>query len=212
MTLRNPTRLTRRAVAMPILVIFLTGCAAAPPGSPAGGAGADASATGSRSTPTAPTAPTAPPVSAPAAGGLGGAPIPLTQGSAHLTISGGASQAFGLALSSGVLVPDTNVILAWSGPSSGKSHDDALRIQAPSKAGVYKSSGTDFGAPAISVSTGRIGTAGSPPQFAPARDECTVTLTKVDATGVEGILQCTGLTSTGYDKPIDVQATFMATP
>jgi hypothetical protein len=62
------------------------------------------------------------------------------------------------------------------------------------------------------VTTGRIGTAGVPPQFAPVADECTLTLTKVDATGVEGSLDCHGLTSTDYTQPIDLQATFTATP
>lgn len=136
----------------------------------------------------------------------------MTHGSAHLAMSGGASETFDMTLSSGILVPDTSVILVWSGSPGGASHDDGLRIQAPSRAGVYQSSGLDFDAPVISVSTGRIGTAGSPPQFAPTGTECTVTLARVDATGVEGSLRCTGLSSTGYDKPIDVQASFTATP
>jgi hypothetical protein len=127
-------------------------------------------------------------------------------------MSGGATQAFDLGLSSGILIPGSNVILTWSGPSGDESGDDSLRLQAPSRAGVYQSSGGDFTAPQIAVTTGRIGTAGVPPHFAPLAGECTLRLTKVDATGVEGGLDCHGLTSTDYAQPIDLQATFTATP
>ncbi len=202
MSLRMPTsRTIQGALGMAFLQIFLAACSTATPGgSSLTGATPLASVLGSPATSAAP------------AGGLSGAPLRLTRGSAHVALTGGASQAFDLTLSSGILVPDTNVILVWSGSPEGESRDDGLRIQAPSKPGVYQSSGSDFGAPQISVDTGRIGTAGSPPQFAPTGDECTVTLTRADASGAAGSLRCIGLSSTGYDKPVDVDTTFTATP
>lgn len=117
-----------------------------------------------------------------------------------------------MTLSSGILIPGSNVILSWSRPPGDPFRDDALRIQAPSAAGVYRSAGIDFAAPQISVTTGRIGTVGVPPQFGPVGEECAVTLMKADASGVEGTLECRGLTSTTFDKPIDVSATFTAAP
>ncbi len=115
-----------------------------------------------------------------------------------------------LALTSGILVPGTNVVMVWSGSGDGNG-DDSLRIQAPSRQGTYTTSATDFTAPSVSLTTGRIGNASVPAYLAPDADECTVTLTKVDVTGVVGSLQCSGLSS-GQDEAVDVSAAFTATP
>jgi hypothetical protein len=126
-------------------------------------------------------------------------------------MTGGATETFDLALTSGITIPGSNAILNWSGPP-GADTADSLRIQAPSRAGTYASAGSAFTAPQISVVTGRVGTAGVPPQFAPVGAECTDTFARVDATGVEGTLDCHGLTSTENVAPVDVQATYSATP
>jgi hypothetical protein len=118
-----------------------------------------------------------------------------------------------LTLTSGIIIPGTNVILVWSGAPGDESGNDGMRIQAPSRTGTYTSSATDFFAVQVSVSTaaGRVGQASVPNYLAPEADECTVTLTKVNATGVEGSLECSGLTS-GQDEAVDVSADFTATP
>jgi len=190
------------AVAGVAVLIVATACTAAPSLRASGHAGSVGASAVPASTLAAPQS----------TGGLTGASVTLTQGSAQLTMSGGASLAFDLTLTSGILIPGSNAILVWEGSPDEESGDDSLRIQAPSQAGAYQSSGDDFGAPQIGVSTGRIGTAGVPPHFGPIGDECTVTLTRVDATGVEGSLACHGLSSTAFDQPVDVQATFIATP
>jgi len=137
--------------------------------------------------------------------------VTLTGGSAQVAITGDASATLALTLTSGIIIPGTNVVLVWSGAPGDESGDDGMRIQAPSRTGTYTSSATDFTALQVSVSTGRIGTAGVPFYFAPLADECSVTLTKVDATGVEGSLQCRGLTA-AQDQFVDVSADFTATP
>jgi len=201
------SRQTSSALRMALLLMLLTACsAAAPRASPGASATALPSAVGP------PLGSTLAPPSAPPVGELPGSPLTLTRGTAQVTLTGGASETFEVTLTSGVLIPGTDVILVWSGSPGDESGNDGLRIQAPSQMGVYPSAGDDFGAPQISVTTGRIGTAGVPPQFAPIGDECTLTLTKVDAAGVAGSLECHGLTSTGYDQPVDVQARFTATP
>jgi hypothetical protein len=198
-----------------LLTVVLGGCAAASvPGTTGGTGVAAATATASPST----AAPSAASVASPAApsvapaGELDGPPVTLTHGTAHVTMTGGATASFDLTLTNGILIPGSNVILNWSGPSGDESGGDSLRIQAPSGAGVHASAGNSFGAPQIGLTTGRVGTAGVPPQFAPVADECTVTLTKVDATGVEGTLDCRGLTSTEDVEPIDLQASYSAEP
>ncbi len=196
-----------------IAMLMLAGCGGAATPSASGKTGSEGSAAagtgGSSRTSSAPTPSSA---AVPSAAGLGGSPATMTRGSAHVTMSGGASQEFDVTLNSGILIPGSNVILSWSRPPGDQFRDDALRIQAPSAAGVYRSAGIDFAAPQISVTTGRVGTAGVPPQFAPVADECTVTLMKVDPSGVEGSLECRGLTSTTFEKPIDLSATYTAAP
>lgn len=125
-------------------------------------------------------------------------------------MTGDASLTMDLELISGILIPGSNVVMVWSG-SGGQSSDDGMRIQAPNQIGSYTSNATDFTAPQVSVSTGRIGTAGVPSYFAPVADECTVTLTKVDASGVEGSLACHGL-SAAQEQAVDVAADFTAMP
>lgn len=200
-----PISLIRGAAGMAVILAIMAGCSTTAPDRPSV-TSATAVAEGSTLT-SEPPAPSAPP-----GGELPDTPLTLTGGSAHVKMTGGASEAFDLTLTSGTLIPGSNVILVWSGPLGDESGDDGLRIQAPSEAGVYQSSGDDFLAPQISVITARIGTAGVPPQFAPVGDECTVMLTKVDVTGIEGSLGCHGLTSTAYDEPIDVEANFTASP
>lgn len=127
-----------------------------------------------------------------------------------MEVTGDASLTMELELTSGILIPGSNVVMVWSG-SGAQSSDDGMRIQAPNRTGSSTSSATDFTTLQVSVSTGRIGTAGAPSYFAPLADECTVTLTKVDATGVEGSLACRGL-SAAQDQAVDVAAEFTATP
>ncbi|MEO5885385.1 MAG: hypothetical protein ABIQ58_07730 [Candidatus Limnocylindrales bacterium] len=208
MNMRNRTSNLVIAV---ITTVILAGCAAATAPGRTGGASRTASAASTAAPSAAPVASVSPPAAAPA-GELDGPPIRLTQGIAHVTTTGGAVATFDLVLTSGMLIPGSNVILAWSEPPSEDSGDDSLRIQAPSRAGVYPSAGGDFGAPQISFTTGRVGTAGVPPQFAPVGAECIVTLTRADAAGVEGILDCQRLTTTENVEPVDLQATFAATP
>lgn len=195
-----------------ITTMMLAGCAgAATPNATANETSTASTGTGASSA-AQPASTSASSAAEPSAAELGGPPLTLTSGSAHVTMTGGTSQEFDLSLSSGILIPGSNVILSWSGPPGDQSGNDGLRIQAPSRAGVYQSAGSEFTAPQISLTTGRVGTAGVPPQFAPVADECTVTLTKVDATGVDGTLDCRGLTSTEFDKPIDLSATYTTAP
>lgn len=210
---RRPKPAPARVLAGLAVLMVLAACSSGVRGPSVAGPSALPSGIGSPSV-AAPTPPAVAPTqsSASPAAQLPGAPVALTHGSAEVTMTGGASESFDLTLTSGILIPGTNVILAWSGSAGDESGDDGLRIQAPSQAGVYQSGGDDFGAPQIGVSTGRIGTAGVPPEFGPAGDECTLTLTKVDATGVEGSLECHGMTSIGFDQAVDVEATFTATP
>lgn len=198
-----------RALGASLLLVLFSACSStAPGGLVATGAAPVPLGTGS--------APGSALASAPAATaanpGLPGPNLTLTGGSAQVAITGDASATLALTLTSGILIPGTNVILVWSG-SDDESSDDGMRIQAPSRTGSYTSSATDFTAVQVSVSTaaGRVGQASVPNYLAPEADECTVTLTKVDATGVEGSLDCLGLTA-GQDQAVDVSANFTATP
>lgn len=196
-----------------ITTLLLAGCAgAATPNATTSGTATTASTGTGGSSAAQPASTSASSAAAPSAAELDGPPLTLTSGFAHVTMTGGTSQEFDLSLSSGILIPGSNVILSWSGPPGDQSGNDGLRIQAPSRAGAYPSAGSEFTAPQISLTTGRVGTAGVPPQFAPVADECTVTLTKVDATGVDGTLDCRGLTSTEFDKPIDLSVTYTTAP
>ena len=197
-----------RALGASLLLVLLTACSSAAPGGPVA-TGVAPVAPGSGSAPGS-ALPSAPAATA-ANPGLPGSPMTLTGGSAQVDITGDASATLALTLTSGIIIPGTNVILVWSGAPGDESGDDGMRIQAPSRTGTYTSSATDFTALQVSVSTGRIGTAGVPFYFAPLADECSVTLTKVDATGVEGSLQCRGLTA-AQDQFVDVSADFTATP
>jgi hypothetical protein len=116
-----------------------------------------------------------------------------------------------LDLKSGTFIPGSNVILVWSGAPGEKSSDDELRIQAPSRTGSFTTSADDFGLQvSLSTAEGRIGIGHVPNYLSPEADECTVTFTKVDPSGVEGSLDCRGLAG-GQDLAVDVAADFTAT-
>jgi hypothetical protein len=144
---------------------------------------------------------------------LGGAITHFSGGTAHVVL--GSTPAVTLELKlipgSGMLVGGGNVILNWSGAPGTDKSDDDLSVQAPGQPGSVKSS-SGFVGLALHIVTGQLGTRGAPEQFNAGDNQCTVDFTKVDATGVQGTLTCTGLTSSGYKKPIDAQGTFSATP
>lgn len=200
----------RRALGVTLLLALLTGCSSAGLSGPTS-TGATPGGPGSGS-PAGSALPSAP---APTAAN-DGFPLPdsnltLTGGSAQVAITGDASATMALTLTSGIIIPGTNVILVWSG-SDDESSDDGLRIQAPSRTGSYTTNATDFMLQvSVSTAAGRVGQASVPNYLAPEADECTVTLTKVDATGVEGSLECLGLTA-GQDQAVDVSADFTAMP
>ncbi len=110
-----------RALGVALLVVLLTACSSAAPGGPSatGVTGAAPVPPGTGSAPGS-ALPSAPAATA-ANPGLPGSNVTLTGGSAQVAITGDASATLALTLTSGIIIPGTNVILVWSGAPGDES-------------------------------------------------------------------------------------------
>jgi hypothetical protein len=121
--------------------------------------------------------------------GLGGA---LTEGSAHVVISGGTSKTLDLTLKDGAYAPGAAIAIAWLDSSS-----DTFSIGGVAFTGTAKTSGT------LALTVAVI----SPPTLlASTAGECTLNLTDATSSHVKGTADCQNL-SGGVNLHAEFEAT-----